>query len=121
MRRTETHFTQIDIAVAQRRAEIYAEKNDGRGRIVNHAAVSKEAVVRCLRDGEKSFNDLFRCVPIRYNTLQRLITQLVKDGVIERRWVVSGSHRKYLYKLGEAAAIKIRLTSSPTDKFRAER
>jgi hypothetical protein len=121
MRRTETHFTQIDIAVAQRRAEIYAEKNNGRGRIVDQTAVSKEAVVRCLRDSEKSFNDLFRCVPIRYNTLQRLITQLVKDGVIERRWVVSGSHRKYLYKLGESAAINIRLTYSPTDKFLAER
>jgi hypothetical protein len=99
MRRTGTHFAQIDIAVAQHRAEIYAAKNDGRGRIVNQTAASKEAVVRCLRDGEKSLNDLFRSIPIRYEKLQRLMAQLVKEGVIERRWVDSGSHRKYVYKL----------------------
>src|ERR1700730_19259925 len=98
MKRTETHFAQVAIAVAQRRAEIHAKKNDGRGRIVNQTAVSKEAVVRCLRDGEKSLNDLFRSIPIRYDKLQRLMTQLLKDGVITRRWVDSGKHRKYLYK-----------------------
>jgi hypothetical protein len=99
MGRNETHFAQIDIAVAQRRAEIHAEKNDGRGRIASHAAVSKETVVRCLRDGEKSLNEVFRSAPIRYDKLQRLMTQLVKDGVITRRWVDSGKHRKYLYKV----------------------
>jgi hypothetical protein len=99
MRRTETHFAQIDIAVARRRAEIYAEKNDARGRAVSCTAVSKEVIVRCLRDGEKSLNDLFRSIPIRYDKLQRLMAQLVKDGVIERGWVDSGKHRKYLYKV----------------------